>query len=1086
MKTIFMKTTLTFSKAYFLLLSMTVFAEAEEVWDITNTGEPHKTVSFTVNEGTWMSVDISPDGRTLVFDMLGDIFRMPATGGEATLVHGGPAMQRKPRFSPDGSKILYLSDASGSDNLWLSNVDGSAARKVSQESLNALTSPSWGAKGKYAVAVKHYAEWNKIASSELWLFHLDGGAGRLLVGSPAAIQAVHEPQLSPDGQYLYYTQNISAGGVAMNALQANFAIKRRRLADGKTDEVIRGSGSATTVQISPNGKRLSFIRRVKEKTVLFVYDTETGEQRPVYDQLDHDLQNAWSPRSGGYYPQYNWFPDGQHVAIWARGKLQKINMDTQLVQEIPFQLTSSHKITTPPRFENTLAPESFPVRAIQHIAPSPDGKTVVFNALGRLWQKGLPEGKPKRLTKATGFEFEPAYSFDGKMIAYTAWDDERGSALNTMTAKGRKIKTLVKSTGVIRQPSFSRDGKYLTYRIQRGNKRMGGYRSKPGLYWVSVKTGETHYVGIDGNKPQFSSDGQRIYYMVADSFSAFGDGFYAWRKLESVRLDGLDKQEHATGTNITDIRFSPDQKWIAFKENQQYFIVPYRETGSSMTLMSTNAAVPVASLTQQGGYELNWSADSGAVYWLLGEKIRTTAVAASFSKDHKPVISSTSIGLNAMADNPMGMIAFTGGRVITMEAEQVIEKGTVLVERNRIVAVGPSHQVNIPRQARIIDITGKTIMPGFVDMHGHLDYDFVGLSMLAPQKRPSHYAAAAHGITMNFDPGSSELPAYASTEMNLAGITVGPRQMNSGKLIFGQKELSYFTPVNSLEDARNIMARKQAMGGVFIKSYMQPTRAKRQQLIKAAREAKMMVTPEGEAHFYNNISMILDGHISIEHGIQLANYYDDVIQLVARSETSLNPTLGISSIPQGENYFYQTTRPWDNPKVKLYVQEAPVSEPPFVKMIGRHTAKEIWDADLLATARSLTKLDAAGGVVTTGGHGQLQGLNLHWEMWAYADGGMSNHRVLRAATMNGAKTIALDKQIGSLKVGKLADIIVLDDNPLENIRNTNSVRYTMINGRLYDSLSMNEIGNYDNPRAKFFWELEEYNGIDWNESWSGN
>jgi len=154
-------------------------------------------------------------------------------------------------------------------------------------------------------------------------------------------------------------------------------------------------------------------------------------------------------------------------------------------------------------------------------------------------------------------------------------------------------------------------------------------------------------------------------------------------------------------------------------------------------------------------------------------------------------------------------------------------------------------------------------------------------------------------------------------------------------------------------------------------------------------------------------------------------------------------------------------------------------------MAGLHQAEELWDTDLRSVARALTKVDAAGGVVNTGAHGNLQGLGMHWEMWALAEGDMSNLHVLRAGTLNGARKLGLEKQIGTLEAGKLADLLVLDANPLENIRNTNSVRYTMVNGRLYDSLTMNEIGNYDRPRSKFFWELESYKGIDWNEAWGG-
>lgn len=191
---------------------------------------------------------------------------------------------------------------------------------------------------------------------------------------------------------------------------------------------------------------------------------------------------------------------------------------------------------------------------------------------------------------------------------------------------------------------------------------------------------------------------------------------------------------------------------------------------------------------------------------------------------------------------------------------------------------------------------------------------------------------------------------------------------------------------------------------------------------------------------------------------------------------------------------YQTTRPWEEPKVRTYVQEvtssynplnAPAAAPPHVRgMTTIHAADEIYDIGFRSVARSVKKLDDAGVLINVGSHGQIAGLAMHWEMWLMAEGGISNHHILRAATLNGAKTLGLDRQLGSLEPGKLADLIVLDGNPLEDIRQTNTVRYTLLNGRLYDSLGMNEIGNYDRPRTRFYWELEDYQGIDWNRAWT--
>jgi hypothetical protein len=257
-----------------------------------------------------------------------------------------------------------------------------------------------------------------------------------------------------------------------------------------------------------------------------------------------------------------------------------------------------------------------------------------------------------------------------------------------------------------------------------------------------------------------------------------------------------------------------------------------------------------------------------------------------------------------------------------------------------------------------------------------------------------------------------------------------------------------------------------------------------------------MVAVEGESHYYNNISMLLEGHTALEHNLPLNNYYDDVVQLFAQSgvnnTTVLNVVFGELF---GENYMYQRTRSWDDPKVKTYVQEtissySPLMTPgggaPYVRgMTTIHVADELYNIGVLAVSRATKKLDDAGAHLAVGSHGDFPGLGIHWEMQMLADGGMSNARVLHAATMGGAQKLGFDFQLGSLEPGKLADLIVLDKNPLEDIANTNSVKYTMLNGRLYDSMSMDEIGNYNKPRTKFYWELQDRNGIDWNESWTG-
>ncbi len=503
---------------------------------------------------------------------------------------------------------------------------------------------------------------------------------------------------------------------------------------------------------------------------------------------------------------------------------------------------------------------------------------------------------------------------------------------------------------------------------------MGGYQARPGLYWIPAKGGDSHFIVADGDAPRFSPDGTRIYFTTAEYV-----GYDVNRKIESVNLAGFDRRVHATaqGADILDLTISPDLAWIAFRDEQQLYVMRYREGGSPLAVSARSDASPVTKLTQIGGYGLTWSADSRKLRWALGADLYEAAMAPAAAAQgvvlaEAPAKAYARIDLTVPADVPQGTVAFTNGRIITMRGEDVIENGTLVVQGNRIVAVGASGDVRVPQGAKVIDASGKTLTPGLVNMHGHIDDCYYSSAGLMPQKEPSMYASLAFGITTNYDPYTAELARYSATEMNQAGVRVGPRSINSGYVAYGRsgKSDSVYLPVRGLEDARQFMARKRALGGFVIKSYRQPTRAQRQQLIKAAREAGIMVDIEGESHFYNNITMVLDGHTAIEHNFPVANYYDDVVQLMARAHSATTPTLMVAfGELMGENYMYQTTRAWEDPKLQ-YVQSmnsgysplgTPYSGPPYARgMTTIHAADELWDIGFRAVARSMKKLDDAG------------------------------------------------------------------------------------------------------------------------------
>ncbi len=1059
----------------------------EKKWDVAAPPYAYDAaVSLDVDEGTWMSLDVSPDGREIVFDLLGDLYTMPLSGGEAKSLTSGIAWDMQPRYSPDGKWIAFTSDRSGGDNIWVVGRDGKNPQQVTKESFRLPNSPAWTPDSQYIAARKHFTGTRSLGAGEIWLYHRSGGEGLPMTKRATEQKDSGEPAFSPDGRFLYWSEDTTPGRIYDYNKDPNgqiYVIKRLDRPSGRVIDFVTGSGGSIRPTPSPDGKTLAFVRRVRYKSTLFVKDLESGVERPIWDGLERDMQETWAIH--GVYPGMAWTPDSRSVVLWAGGKIRRVDIATRQAAEIPFRVKDTRKAAPAVRWPvdvptgqvqgrgaNLLSlPTTFPVRMLRWVSVSPDGKRVAYTALGRIYVKDLPNGTPQRLTKQTDhFELFPSWSRNSQSLVYATWNDESLGSIRVAAVPAGSSRAVTDKPGHYTDPVFSPDGSKIVY-----HKGTGGYlrsfawSAEPGIYWVPSSGGKSLLVTRAESSPFFGKDNDRVFFVKSEG----GDDQIApaKRALTSIKLDGSEEREHYLSEVAQEFDVSPDGKWLAFRERYNAYITPFVETGRRIDIGPKSKAVPVARVSKDAGEFLHFSGDSSRLSWAEGPELFQRDLKDAFAflpgaPEKLPDLPAQGVNISFQAPidapPPEFAVAFIGGRVVTMKGDEVIEDGVVLVEGNRIKAVGKVGAVSIPTGARAVDTTGKTVLPGYVDGHWH---GSVGSDGILPQQNWVTDASLAFGVTTIHDPSNDSGVIFSTAELARAGMVRAPRVFSTGTILYGAAG-DFKAEIESLDDALAHLRRMKAVGAISVKSYNQPRREQRQQILEAAREIGILVVPEGGSLFQHNMTMVVDGHTTIEHTVPVANVYKDVLALWPPTKVGYTPTLLVGYGGNwGENYWYQKTNVWENPRLSRFV-------PPFVldPRSRRRTMVPEDEFNHFSIAKIAANLEKAGVLVNTGAHGQREGLGLHWEIWMLNQGGLSPHEALRCATANGAKTLGMDRDIGTLEAGKLADVIVVDGNPLQDIRQSERVAWTMVNGRLYDAATLNETGSRERKRTKYWWE----------------